>query len=211
MKIYPLNDLCKDKLREFSVDDHGFCDLACFDPGETVIREGDELYHLFLILKGKARIFSLLPNGKELTLMCHESEGVLGDWEFLTETPIASASIIAETPLNCVRISYKRMDIENIAFVRKIASESIERTRYVTNNYVTAVLQTSEKRICMYILKNYPNGVIVDYLTLISKATGVSYRQLLRIIRKLCIEKVLEKSGRGYHITDFDKLRSYCQ
>ena len=211
MNAFPLDDVCTDKLREYGIEGRDSCELVCFDPGERVIREGDETEHLYLIIEGKVRIFSELPSGKELTLIYHESKGVIGDWEFLTDYHIASATSVAETPLKCIRIPHAEDLLHNVDFVRRIASDSIERTRSVTNNYVYTALQTSEKQVCTYILNNYPGGVILDYLTSLSKATGVSYRHLLRIIRKLCSENILEKSERGYRITDPDRLKSYSQ
>ncbi len=209
MTVLPLDDVCKDRLREYGIEDQKLCDLACFSPGETVIREGDEIHQLYLIVEGKVRIYSVLPSGKELTLMYHESKGVLGDWEFLSGNHTASATSVAETPVRCIRVSYKEKLINNVGFVRRIASDSIERARRVSNNYVSAALQPSEKQVCAYILNSYPNGMILDYLTSMSKATGVSYRHLLRIIHKLCSEGILEKSERGYRITDLERLKAY--
>ena len=74
-------------------------------------------------------------------------------------------------------------------------------------NTTEIILRPFESRLCEYLLQTAQNGVFSERLIDVAEQLGVSYRHLLRSLKALCEEGLLEKRMDGYHLLNEAKLR----
>jgi CRP-like cAMP-binding protein len=82
--------------------------LMVFDRGRTVINEGDRGKSVFIILDGKAKIFTHDHSGQELTLAYLGENRFFGEMSFLTGAPRSATVQTVEETLLC-EISFETM------------------------------------------------------------------------------------------------------
>lgn len=199
------------KLAECGLQDvpAGACQCLCFEPGETVTREGEALAHFALVISGRAKVCRTAANGKSLILCYYISGGVAGDVELLSYSDRATATLMAISPLECVMIDYRYCKAElntNPVFLRCLGVALAEKLVASTDNLALSALYTGEQRLCSYILQNANRGVFSAVLTDVACSVGVSYRHLLRMLSLLCMEDILEKRESGYFIKNHEEL-----
>ena len=178
-------------------------------PGEYISRAGEPMDCIFFILNGKAKVFLTLSSGKQLMLAYFVSKGIIGDIELMTEQPFNYTTVQAVIKTECIALPLKHFTgklRENIVFVNHIAKELAEKLVQRVINGAITTLHPIEARICAYILHTADNGIFNEVLTETADVAGASYRHLLRLLDKLCVEGVLRKEDNGFRVMDFDLL-----
>ena len=69
--------------------------------GERLILEGDESNTMFLVLEGRARVYTGTPEGTEVTLCVRGPGDLIGEMGALDPGGRRSASVVALEPLRC--------------------------------------------------------------------------------------------------------------
>jgi CRP/FNR family putative post-exponential-phase nitrogen-starvation transcriptional regulator len=185
------------------------CLCLRFEAGETILHEGMPILYLMIVVTGKAKICSTARNGKDLVLCYYISDGIIGDIELMTNTYVATASIIAMTDLECIALSYQKHAINlknNLTFVNRLGSELSIKLLRSSKNHVFTALYSGEERLCSYILQASHNGIFNDMLMDVSCSIGMSYRHMFRLLNQLCIDGLLDKRDNRYIIIDRDEL-----
>lgn len=185
------------------------CLCLRFEAGETILHQGAPIFNLLIVVAGKAKVCSVSKNGKNLVLCYYISTGILGDIELMTNTYIATTSIIAITDFECIALPYQAYakDLkDNKAFLNKLGSELSAKLLRSSNNHVSAALYSGEERLCSYILEASHNNIFNDILTDVSCSIGMSYRHMFRLLNQLCVDGLLDKRDNGYLIIDRDEL-----
>ncbi len=179
--------------------------IHIFEKGDFIFTQGGEVTKLYIVQNGKVKVTALAANGKDLTLSYYVTEGILGDVEFLRENKSATATSIAIAQTVCIEIplqeNYTYLTT-NIFFMNKICLGLSNKLLNSSNNYIASALHSGEERLCTYISHTQRKGKISEPLTEISPKIGISYRHLLRILKFLCENEVLRKSGSEYLILD---------
>ena len=180
-----------------------------FQPGETILREGMPMEYLLFVISGKAKVCSATTNGKDLLLCYYVSEGIIGDIELMTNTHIACTTMSALTEFLCIGLPYaKYADAlkANLSFVNRVGRElSIKLLRNSKNGVITA-LHSGEERLCAYILLNAQGSIFSENLTDVARFIGISYRHMLRMLSRLCLEGILMKERNKYRIVNRTEL-----
>ncbi|MGY3765767.1 Crp/Fnr family transcriptional regulator [Vagococcus vulneris] len=185
------------------------CRLNYYQKGSVIYFEGETIRSLGIIVSGKAKICLHSPDGKRLTLCYYESKSLIGDVELLTEQTVTSATVIAMTDIEMIEVPFNRLEKEllvNTAFVRILGSRVAKNLIRSSENAELQSLYTGQQRLCSYILRER-SGLSFDH-SLIDTAysIGLSYRQTLRLMKKLCHLQVLTKTKVGYNIENNLKL-----
>lgn len=211
MQKEPLKAEYARRLADYDVAHIDLCDavLLRFQPGEAILREGMPMEYLLFIISGKGKVRSITAGGKDLILCYYISEGIIGDMELMADADLACKTMIALTEFLCIGVPYKKYRgilKSDLAFVnrvgRELAKKLISSSRYST---VTA-LHSGEERLCAYIFQTAQGGIFCEMLTDVARSIGISYRHLLRMLRRLCIEGVLRKEPHGYRILNEPEL-----
>lgn len=191
------------------------CCRLRFEPGECIIREGDPLLWLGIVIRGRSKVCRTAANGKNLILCFYVSDGTIGEIELLAGKEYATATMLAISTFECVAVDYRFCLKElgtNAVFLRQLGNEMAQKMIRNDDNLLSCALCTGEQRLCSYILQNSNRGMFMDVLTDTSCSIGVSYRHLLRMLNQLCADHVLEKQKSGFYVLDYDALvRRSCE
>ncbi len=200
------------KLAEYDLEgiDPSGALLMKFERGEWFLREDEPIEYLLILLSGKAKICTSEKGGRNLLLCYYVSEGIMGDVELLMGRHEAISSVQAVTALSCIALpvsTYGSVLLSNLPFVLRLANGLSKKLHTSVADMTEIILRPFEARLCGYVLANAQNGLFSERLTDVSEQLGVSYRHLLRSLKSLCIEGILEKSDVGYRIQNESALR----
>jgi len=188
------------------------CRVQQYQPGETVLRQGDDATYFHIVLDGAAKVCVNARNGRHLILCYYASSGVLGDVELLLPSPKTTNTVSA---FSCVAVPLRENRVAllgNLSFVSRIGQELAQKLLRSSDAHMISALYTSRERLCAYILTTQQGGVFREYLTDAALSVGVSYRQAQRIMQSLCSLGVLQKVDSGFQILDMPRLRALsCQ
>lgn len=183
-----------------------------YTPGDIIYREGDPLKYLFLILSGSVKIYTSTSNDNSLLIHHPFEKGVLCETEALLGYNCTTATIIAHTEVDCLRLPvsffFSRLQY-NAPFLLQVCKNLSLKTTNAIAILQLRTLHSAKSQICYYILANNRKGYFSSSLTEASEDLNISYRHLLRIISELCKDKVLEKTVRGYKIIDMEMLEEF--
>ena len=190
------------------------CSVRSYTFGEKVVSEDISDGYLFLVLEGKAKVSLSSPGGEHLILCFYISEGLMGEVEFFSQTPVGSTTVTALDGFRCIAIPTdcnKEYLNHNLAFTHIAAAELSDKLMRSSMNVVERTLYSSEVRLCRYILSTSVNHHFRDIMTDVACSVGVSYRHLYRMMQTLCDNGILKKTDSGYQILDFEELTRRCQ
>ena len=80
-----------------------------YQPGATILAEGDSLQHVWIVLKGKCRVVKKAASGEEKELSVIEPLGVFGEMSFFNPAP-HSASVRALSEVEVVRLPREKYE-----------------------------------------------------------------------------------------------------
>lgn len=190
------------------------CSIREYNFGERLISEGLPNGRLFFVIRGKAKVGVIAPNGKNLILCFYISSGLMGEVELFSDLSVGSTSVTALDHFCCLTVpidANKPYLLENAAFIRTAAAELAKKLTQSTRRVVESSLYTAEIRLCRYIAATSDNSYFRDVMTDAAYSIGVSYRHLYRMLGTLCTDGVLKKDKTGYRICDHDELLRRCQ
>lgn len=188
--------------------------IARFAAGETLLREGMPIEELMIIVSGRAKVSAAAANGRDLLLCYYVSEGILGDIELLTGARIAGTTVRAITEFICIGLpyaAYAETLLSQLPFVRHVARGLAEKLLDSSRANANNALHAGKERLAAYILRSATDGAFSEPLTDAARATGMSYRHLVRLLGALREEGLIQRVGRGYRITNADTLRRVAQ
>ena len=202
MEEYDLTDICAkgDEQPEHLI----------YEAGEDILREGMPIQYLYFVLKGTIKVCVNAENGKDLVLCHYVSEGILGDIELMTDLTRAVTSVVTITEFECIALpfqEYRKKLRKSIVFMNRLARELSLKLRQSSESVAHEALHSARERLCTYILQTSPGDVFREPLTDTACSIGTSYRHLLRMLRQLCEEGILQKTPSGYHIRDLQQLQ----
>lgn len=200
----------------FSIDMEPYMELVLFNKNEHICKAGEKMDYLFFFVEGKAKVYTLLSNGKSLLLCFNKPFKVIGDIEFMHyKTADSNIQVIEDTycigiPLKDIR-KYVIDDAKFLRFMCDCLGKKLTRlSKYSSIN----LLYPLENRLSSYIVaisssdqNRGENNIIFDgNLREISELLGTSYRHLLRTLNKLCNQKAIKKNNDYYEITNISIL-----
>lgn len=196
----------------FTEDMRSFMELILFKKGEYICRENEDINYIFFFLKGKAKVYITLGNGKSLLLYFYQDFKVLGDLELINYQS-ATSNVQAIEDTYCIGIPLEKARerlLKDTKFLRYICSSLGEKLKRCSKNSSINLLYPLENRLASYILatgKNINrNGEKIirfdENLTEIAEILGTSYRHLLRTLNNLQLKGALAKEDSGFKVID---------
>ena len=191
--------------------------LLKFDKHEYLSREDEELEYLQFFVKGKAKVFKTLPNGRNLLLAFYKPIRVIGDIE-IVKNQSATGTIQALSTCYCLAIPMEKARLEltkDRKFLKFTCESLAEKLAAVSMNSSINLLYPLENRLSSYINESlsYEENEKNLYIDLdenlinIADLLGSSYRHLLRTFNSLCKKGVLEKEGGKYKVINKTLLK----
>lgn len=191
------------------LDHQAVSEVRTFSSGETIFTQGIEYKYMMIVVSGKAKVCTSAPTGKDLVLAYYLSSGLIGDVELMSNTPYATASVVTLSPFECIVVPFdpeKDSIFKNLKFMTALAKGLSENLINSSYNYTSNALYSGEQRLCAYILQGSYKDYFSDNLTDVAATIGVSYRHLLRLLNKLCEDKILKKAKKSFWILDQEQL-----
>ncbi|MBD2869213.1 Crp/Fnr family transcriptional regulator [Paenibacillus arenilitoris] len=191
--------------------------LHTYARGETVCSAGERLDRLYLLVRGKIKVYTTLPNGKSVLLRFNEPLAVIGDVELLTGYPV---QCMVESVGESVFLVVKQEDLRETAlksphfltFIIRLLSHKL----YTASNASSLnLLYPVENRFASYLISISPpeTGASAQAelktgkLTEVAEMLGTSYRHLNRVIARLAKDGIVERKRGAVLILDPVRLQ----
>lgn len=186
--------------------------LFVFDPEETIIDMSSDVHDLFLLVEGRAKLYSDQSNGRTLLVDFLEYPSIIGEWEMRGNTP--NCTIKAITPCFCIGLSFETINellYDDVSFWRTLGEINGIKTQRQISHCIKTITFPLEARCAYYIYYNSYNSIYREPHTEASAYLGVSYRHLLHTIDTFIKRGIMKKSDYGYQIIDSEALKDLIQ
>ena len=186
---------------------HSFTyDLVECQPGESILRQGEELNYLYFLMQGKVKIYSTSIDGKRLIVAFNRPIQLFGDIEFLQQSTILN-TVEALGVVHLLRFSIteaKRLQTETSFndYLLNLISR-----KFYTKSHVLSfhLLNEASTRFASYLMSISHNEhgqfersfVKKKDLTEMAEFIGITTRHQNRIIQKFVEETILERTNKG--------------
>ena len=170
--------------------------LVQFDKGEILNNPLQLLSCFYIIVRGSVSIYHLTEDGSIRYISKAASGTLLGDIEFSGAGNLSLYIEAAETVL-CLAVPFRENQsvLENDpVFLRFVLGQLA--AKLSLSAVMTASAQTLEEKLLFFLRKVQPDHAIysVNYAL---QPLHCSRRQLQRVLKKLCDEGLVVKTGRG--------------
>ena len=175
-------------------------ELYSFEKGEFLNNELDPFLYFSFVVSGTIRILHIREDGSVYEIASGRGPFSLGDMEFGSgEMSPYLVEVIRKTFCISLPLEKCRTKLENDpAFLRYLLRTIAEKMMAVTASL--AMPKTLSEKVIHYMQYECPNQTLVG-VERASYSLSCSKRQLLRILKQLCEEGIVEKTGRGtYHL-----------
>lgn len=206
---YNINHMFTDNLEEYM-------ELFVYEKGDYLSREGEAIEHLLFFVKGKAKVYINLENGKSLLVCFYYPFMIFGDLELVSQK-MATTNTVVIDEVHCIGLSLNKVrkellkDSKLMGFVCKSLGDKLERA---SKNGTINLLYPLENRVASYIIATMESDqgsveqlYFKENLTTLAELLGTSYRHLLRILNGLAKGRLIEKIKGGYKVIDEEGLR----
>lgn len=186
--------------------------------GELLVEAGEELHQLYILVDGKLKISTALPNGRTLLLRFCQPISLIGDIELVNDGP-ASVLVEAISASTVIAVPFRVLheyEMKHAQFLRYLLEHVSHKLNSVSLSASVNVLTSVENRFASYLISiandsehlRFKRGELeTTKLTEIAELLGTSYRHLNRIIKKFVEQKLIEKKYNGIVIKDMDQLQ----
>lgn len=165
---------------------------------------------LYLLVEGTVRVTAPNAGGNDthITTLCGGT--LFGEIEYLLDCPAVSA-ISALSDVYCIRIpiaANRELLKNDCRFYRHISHMLAERMTLANNIAIQKARLPLANRLARYLLEHYDSSDDISDLKPMCDILHCSYRQLLRVLKKLCLTGFLVKDERRgiYHLSNTDAL-----
>ncbi|MDO5345814.1 MAG: transcriptional regulator YeiL [Lachnospiraceae bacterium] len=180
-----------------------------FEPGEDILKEGDQPLYLYYLINGRAKLYLTHENGKATLINFLSAPCFIGEMELLDEKK-RSDGVRAVSVCECyaVKVSECREKLlHDTKFLRYLCEFLSRKAVGNTSNYSRNQSYTLKSRLASFILETSVNGMYREQHTEVAEYLGVTYRHLLYVLAEFVKEGVLERTRSGYKIIDLERLR----
>lgn len=169
-----------------------------YQKGELITTQNLTPELIQFVVEGTVRVYGLREDGSLSPINQQNAPLILGDIEF-TEPGRSPFFTQAVTDVMCVVLPLKpnaEALHKDLRFLHALLHSYVDKLNFFT--YVDASAETIEDRVLLY-LKNFcPDHELPGIEATVSRLR-CSRRQLQRVLRKLCDEGVVEKTGKGHY------------
>lgn len=192
-------------------------ELYKFNKGERICNNGDKLTHLYILVKGKLKIYTTLENGRTILLRFYKPLSIVGDIELLSDYKVKfDVESITESYLLAIDFRVlKEHSYNDPRFLRFIIKHLSHKLYTNSNSNIINILYPVENRLASYLLaissdendSFHIEEIKTSKLTEIADLLGTSYRHINRIINRFAAENIIIKERGAFVIKDIDKLK----
>ncbi len=192
--------------------------LKSFNKNELLYKEGNTFKHLFILVSGEIKVYKSLASGKQ---QIHKLAQIPGDI-IACEDIFLDAHGSSAQALTDVTVCYlKRSDLQECTTAyREITDTLMFSMSHNLNLYIKHIANLGQKnaleRVASYLIflyethnkRNLDNSFLQDSLSRIELADmlGITQRTLIRSLKKLESNELIQLTRNGFMIHDIDTL-----
>lgn len=190
-------------------------ELRRYADEEKLCLVGDQLDGMFILVEGKLKIQTLLPNGKSMLVRFTNPISVIGDVELLHRFPVKNQveSVGESLILLQGRLLLRELE-ENTALLRFLVGELSHKLHTLGQASALNLLYPVENRFASYLMSLFAdkNGdrrveeIRTSSLIETAELLGTSYRHLNRIVRRFIDEGIITRNRGRLSVLDESKL-----
>ncbi|WP_442600241.1 Crp/Fnr family transcriptional regulator [Neobacillus sp. D3-1R] len=217
------SDQLESYLKAFNIDSifnneiKPYLSLYHFEQGELICSQGDSTEFLYVLVKGKVKIFTTSSEGKTLILSFKNPLEVIGDIEYVQGIDIIN-TVEAVSAGYMIGVHHDKLNsfLKDYSPFLQFLLDIITQKFYLKSNSMSFnLMYPVEVRLASYLLSinvdedNLQlNGQIsTSHLTDIANLIGTSYRHLNRVIHQFCLNGVIERKKGFLFIKDREGLK----
>ena len=202
-----LNEL--KKLEILHVDNYQYIEIKKLNKDEYLLHQGEKLNYIYILLRGKVKVNHINATGNSMLCSFNSPYSIIGDLEFITQSPIIN-NVIAYEDCICATIflsKYHEILMNDVFFMKTIAKNLASKLSKSTQNQSISLNYPVENRLAAYFIVSHKNSIVQDNFVVVAELIGCSYRQLQRILQLFLDKKYIKKTKRGtYQIIDLNAL-----
>lgn len=192
--------------------------LYSFEQGELICSQGEPSQCLYVLVKGKIKIYTTSPEGKTLILSFKSPLEVIGDIEYIRDTDIIN-TVEAVSSVCMIGIHYRwlRKYGKDYSPLLQFLLENITRKFYVKSySFSFNLMYPVEVRLASYLLSvsfddtdsMFQGQLSTIHLKDVANLIGTSYRHLNRVIKQFCTDGLVERSKGFIIVKDKEGLHA---
>jgi len=189
-------------------------ELVEFDKDEYIYQMTEPVDYFYFFVEGKAKVYTMMENGKRLLLRFYRPLMVIGDLEFAnngvnhasTNIKTLSKVYCVRVPMNILRKKYSD-DAQFIKFINKSLAEKLESLSISSSINLLYPLENRLASYLMYLYSGQEEEIIIDQLGDIAELLGTSYRHLLRIFKLFSNREFIKRQRNKITVIDEDSLQ----
>ncbi|TFE24513.1 Crp/Fnr family transcriptional regulator [Cohnella luojiensis] len=193
-----------------------YLSLYSFDQGELICSQGEPSQYLYVLVKGKLKIYTTSAEGKSLILSFKTPLEVIGDIEYVRGTDIIN-TVEAVSSVSMIGVHHRWLKKygRDYSPLLRFLLEIITRKFYVKSNSMSFnLMYPVEARLASYLLSvsfdesdsQYKGQLSTASLRDAANLIGTSYRHLNRVIQQFCTEGLIERNKGFLFVKDRDGL-----
>ena len=202
-----LNEL--KKLEILHVDNYQYIEIKKLNKDEYLLHQGEKLNYIYILLRGKVKVNHINANGSSMLCSFNSPYSIIGDLEFITQSPIIN-NVIAYEDCICATIflsKYHEILMNDVFFMKAIAKNLASKLSKSTQNQSISLNYPVENRLAAYFIVSHKDYMVQDNFVVVAELIGCSYRQLQRVLQLFLDKKYIKKIKRGtYQIVDLNAL-----
>jgi CRP-like cAMP-binding protein len=195
-----------------------YLSLYYFERGELILSQGEPSKYLYVLVKGKIKIYTTSAEGKTLILSFKSPIEVIGDIEYVQEIDtINTVEAVSSVYMIGVQHIFLKKFTNDFSpflqFILKIITEKF----YLKNNSMSFnLMYPVEVRLASYLLSVtqdeneslFTGQLSTTNLTDTANLIGTSYRHLNRVIKQFCSDGLVERNKGFILIKDREALKT---
>ncbi len=200
-------------LVQFSFDVSEGTELWFVGAGEYIIRGGVRPEYLFYLCRGRAKLYTVMENGRVSLIDFFTAPCFIGEIELLRDDNEVM-DVMAMEDCYCLTLplrSNRKRLLEDACFLRNLCLLlGIKNYRTMVTFTRNQTFKLSE-RLASFILLTENQGMYREKHTEASEYLGVTYRHYLYVLGDFVSRGFLRKEEKGYRIIDRKKLRDISE
>ncbi|UPM54099.1 Crp/Fnr family transcriptional regulator [Gottfriedia acidiceleris] len=196
----------------FNNDLKAYMTLHRFMQGELICSQGDLPQTLFVLVKGKVKVYTTTAEGKTLILSFKKPLELIGDIEYVRGSNYIN-TVEAVSAVEMIAIDYrwlKKFAKDYAPFLQFLLDIITEKFHIKSNAMSFNLMYPVEVRLASYLLSvsyDETNSLLNDHLNTINlkdaaNLIGTSYRHVNRVIQQFCKDDLVERKNGGILIKD---------
>jgi CRP-like cAMP-binding protein len=210
MRTHQLDAILNDEIMPYLT-------LYRFEQGESICSQGEPSQNLYILVKGKVKIYTTSPEGKTLILSFKTPLEVIGDIEYVQSCDFIN-TVEAISSVHMIGIHHrwlKKYAGNHSPFLEFLLKIITNKFFIKSNSLSFNLLYPVEVRFASYLLSSSFNetesmkekGQLVINSKDAANLIGTSYRHLNRIIQQFCTQGLIERNKGFILVKDRDGLR----